>query len=109
MPAWSNLYFNIVRHNPLGGGSSRDFGFREYLPFGGRSPPYNGQPHPVAWRRGQPEKRDCARSEWPDVGDSLLLVGQEQGSDEQPGRERRPRQSAVGYAGERIRKHCVLD
>lgn len=60
-------------------------------------------------RRGQPEKRDCARSEWPDVVDSLQLVGQEQGSDKQAGRESRPRQSAVGYPGERIQKRCVPD
>ena len=105
----STFDLNTLGHNPVGRVDSRDFGFREYLPIRGRSPPYNGQPHPVARRPDQPEKRDDAHSEWPDVGDSLPLVGQDQGSDEQPDHESRPQQGAVGYVEERSRKSCVLD
>ena len=105
----STFDLNTLGHNPVGRVDSRDFGFRGYPPVRGRSPPYNGQPHPVAWRPDQPEKRDGARSEWPDVGDSLPLAGQEQGSDGQPDQERRPQQGVVGYAEERSRKSCVLD
>ena len=105
------LYLNTLRHNPLGRIGSKGFGFRGYLPLRGRSPLYNGQPYPVAWKPDQPEKRDGARSEWPDVGDPQPLVDQdqEQGSDELPDQERRPQQGAVGYAEECSRESRVLD